>query len=125
MRVLLAEDNAVNRLLATRLLQQRGHHVTAVQDGCEALEALARERFDLVLMDVQMPRLDGVEASQRIRSGELAGVPKDIPIVALTAHAMDGDRERLLAAGMDEYLSKPLEREGLERVLKRVAERIA
>jgi signal transduction histidine kinase/ActR/RegA family two-component response regulator len=118
LRILLAEDNAVNRKLAQQLLASQGHEVTPVKDGTEALAALQQQTFDLVLMDVQMPNLDGFAATARIR--ELAGTVAEIPIVALTAHAMTGDRERCLAAGMDDYVTKPIEPEELDAVICRV-----
>ncbi|EGJ51762.1 response regulator [Desulfocurvibacter africanus] len=117
-KVLLAEDNEINRLVALDLLRMRGHTVTAVKNGLEALEALRHEPFSLVLMDVRMPWMDGIEATKRIRAGE-AGDPR-VPIVALTAYALDGDRERFLAAGMDDYLSKPIDMEKLDRVIDRL-----
>ncbi len=118
LRVLLAEDNAINMHLAKELLKKRGNSVTGVSTGKEALEALAKEPFDLVLMDVQMPEMGGEEATRRIRAGE-AGDPR-VPIVALTAYALEGDRERFLVAGMDDYLSKPIDMEELDRVLARM-----
>ena len=123
LRVLLAEDNAVNRRVASRLLEKLGHDVVAVDDGTRVLELLGRESFDVVLMDVQMPELDGIEATTRIRHRE-AVEGGHIPIVALTAHAMIRDRDRCLAAGMDDYLSKPISRSELIRVLEGVAERV-
>jgi CheY-like chemotaxis protein/HPt (histidine-containing phosphotransfer) domain-containing protein len=108
LRLLLAEDNEVNQRLAARVLEKRGHTVVIVNNGREALAALERERFDLVLMDVQMPEMDGFEATALLREREQAGSPH-IPIIAMTAHAMKGDRERCLAAGMDAYISKPLQ----------------
>jgi CheY-like chemotaxis protein len=107
LRVLLAEDNAVNRALVINLLKKRGHSVVVAENGREAVEAHARERFDVVLMDVQMPEVDGFAATAAIREREAAS-GLHLPIVALTAHAMTGDRERCLAAGMDFYLTKPL-----------------
>jgi signal transduction histidine kinase/DNA-binding response OmpR family regulator len=104
--VLLAEDNPVNSLLASTLLKKAGHTVTLATTGREALDALERERFDLILMDVQMPVMDGFEAMGAIRRSEIV-TGKHMPIVALTAHAMAGDRERCLAAGADAYLAKP------------------
>jgi CheY-like chemotaxis protein len=108
LRVLLAEDNAVNQRLAASLLERRGHRVTIASNGREALDALERGRFDVVLMDVQMPQMGGFEATAAIRERERE-TGEHIPIVAMTAHAMKGDRERCLQAGMDEYLTKPLD----------------
>ena len=117
LRVLLAEDNLVNQRLATRLLEKRGHHVAVAGNGQEALAALEREDFDLVLMDVQMPEMDGFEATAAIRQKENMN-GRHLPIVALTAHAMKGDREKCLAAGMDDYLSKPIRPQELDEVLE-------
>jgi len=110
LRVLLAEDNPVNQRLAVTLLEERGHTVVVAGDGREALDILDRESFDLILMDVQMPRMDGFQATAAIRAAE-DGSRRRIPIVALTAHAMMGDQERCLAAGMDGYISKPIRAE--------------
>jgi two-component system sensor histidine kinase/response regulator len=107
LRVLLAEDNLVNQQLVARLLQRRGHKVVVVNTGREALEAFDLLPFDMVLMDVQMPEMDGLEATAAIRRRE-AGTGKHVPIVALTAYAMKGDRESCLSAGMDRYISKPI-----------------
>ncbi len=119
LRVLVAEDNAVNRTLVRHLLEREGHIVTLVDTGRAAVEAAVSETFDVVLMDVQMPEMDGLEATGEIRRRESDGAR--LPIVAMTAHAMQGDRERCLAAGMDEYLSKPLRADDLVSVLSRVA----
>jgi PAS domain S-box-containing protein len=107
LRVLLAEDNVINQKLGSRLLEKQGHSVVVVASGREAVEAVARERFDLVLMDVQMPDLDGLEATGLIRERE-RGTGRHLPIIAMTAHAMKGDREQCLAAGMDGYVAKPI-----------------
>jgi CheY-like chemotaxis protein len=107
LRVLLAEDNVVNQRLAVRLLEKQGHMVFVACDGVKALEALERDRFDVVLMDVQMPVMDGVEATAAIREKEKR-TGDHIPIVAMTAHAMAGDRQRFLGSGMDGYVSKPV-----------------
>jgi two-component system sensor histidine kinase/response regulator len=107
LQILLAEDNIVNQQLALRLLEKRGHTVTMAADGGEALSLLKKSPFDLVLMDVQMPVMDGFQATEAIRQGE-KNTGGHIPIIAMTAHAMEGDRERCLAAGMDAYISKPI-----------------
>ncbi len=113
-RVLAADDNDLNLRVVRELLEGRGCAVVAVRNGREAVEAWHRERFDLVLMDVQMPEMDGLQACQEIRSVEARRrVRRRTPIVALTAHAMAGDREKCLAAGMDDYLPKPLRRSAL------------
>jgi two-component system sensor histidine kinase/response regulator len=118
LRVLLAEDNLVNQKLATALLEKIGHRVIVAAHGAEALRKWKAERFDLIFMDVQMPEMDGLEATTRIREGErLRGTRT--PIVAMTAHAMTGDRERCLAAGMDDYISKPIQRKTLTTMLSR------
>ncbi len=107
LRILLAEDNAVNQRLTSRLLEKQGHQVVVAANGREALERLEHESFDLVLMDIQMPEVDGFEATAAIRRHELV-TGGHLPILAMTAHAMQGDEERCLAAGMDGYLSKPI-----------------
>jgi len=107
LNILVAEDNAVNRMLVTALLAKRGHTVHTVVNGREAIAAVKDGKFDLVLMDVQMPEMDGLEATAAIRERE-AAVGDHVLIIALTAHAMKGDRDICLAAGMDEYLSKPI-----------------
>jgi two-component system sensor histidine kinase/response regulator len=108
LHLLVAEDNPVNRTLVTKLLQKRGHRITAVENGRAAVEASRETPFDAILMDLQMPDLNGLEATVAIRSRE-ATRGGHVPIIALTAHAMQGDRERCLAAGMDGYLSKPID----------------
>ncbi len=120
LRLLLAEDHPVNAKVAARLLERRGHRVTVVGDGREAIEVLRREggAIDVVLMDVQMPGMDGLEATRRIRAGEAGEAVRRVPIVALTAHAMREDEERCLAAGMDAYLSKPLDPDTLFRAVE-------
>jgi CheY-like chemotaxis protein len=107
-RILLVEDNAVNRIIATKLLEKRGLSVIAVENGALAVDVTAREHFDLVLMDVQMPVMDGLTATEHIRSRELDTGGARLPIVAVTAHAMEEDRQRCLAAGMDEHIPKPI-----------------
>jgi len=119
LRILVAEDNAVNSRLAVTLLKKQGHNPLPVSNGREALAALEQERFDLVLMDVQMPEMDGLVTTRAIRTRE-SGTATHVPIIAMTAHAMDSDRDRCLAAGMDGYLSKPISPkqllEGIEKV---------
>jgi CheY-like chemotaxis protein len=115
--VLVAEDNLVNQALIRRLLQNAGHRPFIVPDGQQALDAMLRGRFDLVLMDVQMPHMDGLEATRRIRARERDGTART-PIIALTAHAFGGDRELCLEAGMDGYLSKPINASVLQRVMQ-------
>ncbi|MGA2182322.1 MAG: response regulator [Bryobacteraceae bacterium] len=119
LRVLVAEDNAVNQQLARRLLEKRGHTVVLADNGREALRALDRQDFDLVLMDVQMPGMDGFEATAEVRRREKAGERHRI-IVAMTAHAMKGDRERCLECGMDDYIAKPLQTRELDEVLAKL-----
>ena len=122
MSILVAEDNTVNRLYAKRLLENEGHAVTTAVTGVEALEALKRGRFHCLLLDVQMPEMDGMEVTRRIRQG-VEGVPRDLHIVAMTAHAMKGDREMFLGSGMDDYVAKPVDTEALRRVLYTAAVR--
>ena len=108
-KVLLAEDNIVNQRVAVGLLGRRGHHVTVVANGQQAVDAVGREQFDIVLMDLQMPVMGGLEATRIIRERERETSSARLRIVAMTAHAMRGDRERCIEAGMDGYLSKPTE----------------
>ena len=120
LRVLLAEDNAVNQKLAVRLLEKQGHVVTVANDGVQAVAAVQNGEFDVVLMDVQMPNMGGLEAVAAIRARE-RGTGKHVPIVAMTAHAMKGDQESCLAAGMDAYVSKPIHPVHLMEVIAAVA----
>jgi two-component system, sensor histidine kinase and response regulator len=112
LKILLAEDNVVNQQVAVGLLTRRGHSITVASNGREAVDALTREPFDLVLMDLQMPEMGGIEATTAIRARELP-LGLHTRIVAMTAHAMTGDRERCLAAGMDGYLAKPIDPKAL------------
>ena len=130
--ILLAEDNLINQTLAIKLLETRGHRVTLASNGIEAVEAFKKGDFDLILMDIQMPEMDGFEASREIRKLE-TGDPQQspianrqssihsIPIIAMTAHAMTGDREKCIDAGMDDYVSKPIKPEALYSVIDKVA----
>ncbi len=122
LRVLIAEDNVVNQIVAERILSSFGCSIVTVGNGREAVAAIEREPFDLILMDIQMPEMDGMEATRRIRS-----LPDDrarLPIVAMTAHAMKGDRERFLAAGMDHYISKPFHKDELLLLIKSIKPRV-
>ncbi len=124
LRVLLAEDNAVNQLVALRLLERFGHTVTVAANGKKALEAWGKGGFDAILMDVQMPEMNGWETTRAIREKERSSGGR-IPIIAMTAHAMKGDDERCFAAGMDDYLTKPIRTEELMTVLEKVGARKA
>jgi CheY-like chemotaxis protein len=116
-RILLAEDNPVNQKLTAFLLQRKGYVVTIVDNGADAVQMVSRHRYDAVLMDVQMPGMDGLEATAAIRRSE-AGTSRRIRIIAMTAYAMKGDRERCLEAGMDGYLSKPVQAKQLYQVIE-------
>ena len=135
LKILLAEDNIVNQKLAVKLLEKRGHKVTVASNGKKAVELYGADSFDLILMDVQMPEMDGLEATKQIRKREremlnnIAGSPyskskiKKISIVAMTAHAMKGDREKCIAAGMDDYVSKPIKPKELFAVTEKLSQR--
>jgi CheY-like chemotaxis protein len=118
--ILLAEDNVVNQAVAKRMLQKLGCRADVVASGVEALAALKQRAYDVVLMDVQMPELNGCEATQKLRAMSLAG-PQPW-VIALTANALKGDRERCLAAGMDDYIAKPVRLADLENALERAVE---
>ncbi|MBI1211364.1 MAG: response regulator, partial [Alphaproteobacteria bacterium] len=116
----VAEDNRINVMLANSLLTKMGHRVDTVANGREALDALARAPYDIVLMDVHMPEMDGLEATRRIRLAEAAGRRRGrLPIVALTASALEGDKQICIEAGMDDFLPKPLDPDQLRAVLAR------
>jgi CheY-like chemotaxis protein len=118
LRILLAEDNQVNRKLALRLLSQLSYQASVAENGKQAIEALERDDYDLVLMDVQMPEIDGLEATRRIRA---RWPERQLRIVAMTANAMAGDREACLAAGMDDYIAKPIRPAELVAALERTS----
>ena len=118
-KILLAEDNAVNQKLVSRILEKSGHEVAVAADGRLALEALNNDHFDLVLMDIQMPEMDGFEATSQLRRLE-EETGEHLPVIALTAHAMEGDQERCLEAGMDAYVSKPVQVDNLLETIDRL-----
>jgi CheY-like chemotaxis protein len=121
LRVLVAEDNIVNQKIIAALLARRGQDAVLVSNGRDAIHAWKREPFAAIFMDVQMPEMDGFEATAAIRAAE-RGTDTHISIVAMTAHAMSGDRERCLAAGMDDYVAKPISIAEIDRVLVQVAQ---
>jgi CheY-like chemotaxis protein len=116
---LLAEDNPVNQKFGIRLLEGAGHKVVVAQNGREAVDLWGREEFDLILMDMQMPEMDGLDATRAIRAGE-SGSGKRVAIIAMTANAMAGDREACMSAGMDGYVAKPVKKEALFAEMFRV-----
>jgi len=122
LRVLIAEDNMVNQIVVERILLSFGCDITTVPNGREAVEAVESKPFDLILMDIQMPEMDGMEATRLIRS--LPDRRAQLPIVAMTAHAMKGDRERFLASGMDHYISKPFHKDELFMLIKSIESRV-
>jgi CheY-like chemotaxis protein len=122
LRMLLADDNPVNQMTATTMLEKLGHEVVVANNGLEVIQQLEQHEFDIVFMDVQMPEMDGMTATAIIRENEESS-GAHVPIVAMTAHAMKGDKEKCLAAGMDDYVSKPVRRKALAEVVDRIAER--
>jgi CheY-like chemotaxis protein len=122
-RLILAEDNIINQKVAVHILENYGHKVTVANNGQEVLSSLKKEHFDLILMDVQMPEMDGFEATASIREKEKR-TGFYIPIIAMTAHAMKGDRERCLDSGMDDYIAKPLKAEHLTKTIDRVMSKV-
>jgi CheY-like chemotaxis protein len=116
-RILLAEDNAVNRQVVIRLLEKRGHVITVATDGAQAVAMTRKSSFDMVLMDIQMPGMDGYEATAVIRKDE-ESTGKHLPIIAMTAHAMEGDRQKCLAAGMDDFVAKPIRVDELVKIIE-------
>jgi CheY-like chemotaxis protein len=117
LRILLAEDNTVNQKVALQMLKRLGYRADVAANGLEVLQALEREAYDLILMDVQMPEMDGIDAARKIR----IKWPNGPKIIAITAYALDGDRERCLHAGMDDYISKPIQLDELRMVLEKCA----
>jgi CheY-like chemotaxis protein len=117
LRLLVAEDNKINRMVVKKMIEKMGHQVETVQNGEEALAKMEEDAFDIVLMDVSMPVLDGIEATRKIRQKEKQE-GRHTPIIALTAHAMDDDRERFLSAGMDDYLTKPIDKDILTHTIQ-------
>jgi CheY-like chemotaxis protein len=115
--ILLAEDNPVNTKVAMSMLRRLGYSADVVSNGLEVLKALGMQHYDVVLMDVQMPEMDGLEATRRIRASGI-----DARVIAMTAHALDEDRVKCLSAGMDEYISKPIKIEELQKVLERFSQ---
>jgi two-component system sensor kinase len=118
LQILLAEDGEINQLVACGLVESLGHHVQVANDGHEVLQAMQGNSFDIILMDVMMPGMDGLEATAAIRKQEQT-TGRHIPIIAMTAHALVGDRERFLDAGMDDYLSKPIGIDRLQEAIDR------
>ena len=123
-RILLAEDMPANQMVTVKILEKYGHKVSVAENGDEAIEAWQREPFDLVLMDVQMPLVDGLSAAAEIRRQEAKNGKARTPIIALTAYAMKGDRQRCLASGMDDYLSKPIDTADLLAMVQRFTGRL-
>lgn len=117
-RILLAEDNVINQEVVVKILARHGYRVDVVENGRKAADAIRKQPYDLILMDIQMPEMDGLEVTTLIRKGEIPGKP-DVPIVALTAHAMAGDREKCLSAGMNDYVSKPIQARELVAKVKK------
>jgi CheY-like chemotaxis protein len=124
-RALLVEDTAINQTLVTILLSRMGYEVLLANNGIEALEAFSSQKFDLILMDIQMPEMGGIEATEFIRIKEGASQLRRTPIIAVTANALKGDRERYLAAGMDGYVSKPIAIDALRNEIKIVMEKLS
>ncbi|MFP4382968.1 MAG: response regulator [Spirochaetia bacterium] len=121
LRILLVEDNAINRLVNSKMLLRMGHFVSVAENGIQALDMLKKEKYELVLMDIQMPVMDGYETTKKIRGGAEKNIPRDIPIVALTAHALEEEEQKSMAAGMNGFLTKPFTPENLEKTLMKAS----
>ncbi len=119
-RILIAEDNEFNQILIRKILEKAGHKVEIVNNGRDIIEMLKAEHYDLILMDVMMPGIDGLETTRLIRNDNTGLINNEIPIIAMTAHAMQGDRERCLSAGMDDYVSKPIKTDDLFSAIHKV-----
>ena len=119
LRVLVAEDNTVNQMVATKMLEKMGYRADVAGNGREAVEAQERLPYDVILMDCQMPELDGFEATKLIREHERLSGERHVPIIALTANAMKGDRDRCIEASMDDYVAKPIKRDELSAAIGR------
>jgi CheY-like chemotaxis protein len=120
LKILLAEDDGISSIAVKTLLENAGHSVICATNGLEVIQLLSAERFDLVFMDIQMPLMDGVEATRKIRSSKELGRQSEIPIIAMTAYSMIGDRENFLAAGMNGYIAKPISMKDIDEVLLRL-----
>lgn len=118
-RILVAEDNRINLLAITRFLTKKGFIVTGVADGKKAVEAIMDNEYDCIVMDIQMPHMDGMTATATIRATGKGATHPGVPIIAMTAYALPGDREKFLEAGMDDYIPKPLDFDDLERLLSK------
>ncbi|MBF0203363.1 MAG: response regulator [Desulfamplus sp.] len=118
-KILLAEDNPINRQLALTMLRKIGYNANAVINGKEALKALVLDKYDLLLMDCQMPEMDGYEATKKIRQGDAGIQNVKIPVIAMTANSMQEDREKCLESGMDDYISKPVHHKTIEKILEK------
>jgi CheY-like chemotaxis protein len=122
LHILLAEDNIPNQILTARILKRGGHSVKVANNGEEALDTLKKEHFDLVLMDIQMPKMDGIEAARIIRNSKNNNFDPDIPIIAITAHALEEHREICMKAGMNDFISKPFESEDIQILIRLFAQ---
>ena len=116
-KILLVEDNHINQMVASQMMEKLGHNVSCANDGAQALDKLEKEEFDLIFMDCQMPVMDGYQAAGKIKERRQEGSMKDTPVIAFTAHAMQGDKQKCIDAGMDGYISKPVDEDQLKSVI--------